>query len=376
LANLLLASVSVGLAVCVFEAGLRLAGYRALYEMYSKPSQFWQYDPLLGWAHEPGARGRFVGPRPWPVEFDIPVEINGSGLRGPELGPPAEGELRVLFLGDSMVAGFEVEQHETFVARLADDLGKRLGRPVVTINAGVRGYGTDQYLLYYQERGRALEPDVVVVFHSANDPLDNTTLHETRRPFGKAALIPDAGGGLTRVGMPVPRYGECEEVSLSPDFAVVRKGGTGFHLLCAAQMVLFDHSALFSFLTITIPWSADLLRRMYHFGNPHMFEHRSEWRVLHANKILLALVRQARADGAEVLVTGGPNELNALDLASIEAAGAPVHDLGEVWFVPREVARWNHDSHFNPEGHRRVAAILAPYLEGALRSVLAERSGR
>lgn len=369
--------MSVGVVIGAFEAGLRLAGYRALYEMYSKPSQFWQYDPLLGWAHEPGAQGRFVGPRPWPVEFDTPVRINSSGLRGPELTAPAEGELRVLFLGDSMVAGFEVEQHETFVALLAEELGKRLARPVRTINAGVRGYGTDQYLLYYRERGRALAPNVVVVFHSANDPLDNATLHETRRPFGKAALVPGENGSLVPVGVPVPRYGQCEEVSLSPDFAVVRRDGFSFRLLCTAQMVLFDHSALFSFLTISIPWSADLLRRIYHFGNPHAVpEHRSEWRVLHANTILLALVRQAQADGARVLVTGGPEEVNALNPASIEAAGAPVRDLGEVWYEPREEVRWNHDSHFNAEGHRRVAAILVPFLEGALRSVLAERAGR
>jgi lysophospholipase L1-like esterase len=368
LLNLALACMSVGFVLGAFEIGLRVAGYRALYEMYSKPSLFWQYDALLGWSHEPHARGRFVGPRPWPVEFDVPIEINSLGLRGPELPPRRDGELRVLFLGDSMVAGFEVAQPDTFVARLADELSGRLGRRVVTINAGVRGYGSDQYLLYYQERGRLLEPDVVVIFHSANDPLDNSTLHETRRPFGKPALVPGAGGRLAPVGLPVPRYPECEEVSLSSDFVVVKREDMAFRLVCELQMALLDHSALFSYLTITIPWSAELLRELYYFGNPHWrLEFHTEWRTAHATRILLELVERVREDGARVLVTGGPEELKELDRAALEAASAPVRDLGEVWYEPREEVRWNHDSHFNAEGHRRVMAILAPDLEAALR---------
>ncbi len=36
----------------------------------------WQHDPLLGWSHEPNAEETFVGPRPWPIEFETPVSIN------------------------------------------------------------------------------------------------------------------------------------------------------------------------------------------------------------------------------------------------------------------------------------------------------------
>jgi hypothetical protein len=377
LTNLLLALASFGFSLGLLEVGLRLAGYEAVYEMYSRPSQFWQYDPVLGWAHEPGAQGRFVGPRPWPVEFDTPVELNSLGLRGPELPAPEAGELRVLFLGDSMVAGFEVEQRDTFVARLADELSARLGRPVRTINAGVRGYGGDQYLLYYEQRGRQLAPDAVIVFHSANDPLDNITLHETRRPFGKPALRPNGAGALERVGVPVPRYGQCEEVSLSPDFAVLQREGLAFRLMCEAQTLLLDHSALFTFLTLSIPWSAEQLIRLYHLGNPHATleeDTARQWRLAHASRILRALVEEVRADGAAVLVTGGPDDLVQLDLDALRAAGARVHDLGEVWHQPREEVRWRHDSHFNPEGHRRVAQILAPLLEAALREAGAQNA--
>jgi hypothetical protein len=38
-----------------------------------------------------------------------------------------------------------------------------------------------------------------------------------------------------------------------------------------------------------------------------------------------------------------------------------------VWAEKHEVVRWKHDSHFNPEGHRRVAETLLPALEEAAR---------
>jgi hypothetical protein len=372
LANLMLAGVSLALALGAFEIGLRLAGYQAIYETYSKPSLFWRYDPLLGWSHEPGASGRYIGPRPWPVEFEASVSLNSLGLRGPELPPRVEDDLRVLFLGDSMVAGFEVEYEQTFVALLEKGLSQRLGRRVRTIDAGVRGYGTDQYYLYFTERGRALGADAVVVFHSGNDPADNTTLHETRRPFGKGALVPEAGG-LRRVGFPVPQYPICEEVSLGDDYQVVRSGSLGFRLACRAQMALFDHSALFSFVTISVPWNADLLRDLYYVGNEHkaaLFDPNPTRRVTHTQAISLALARAIRASGAASVWTGGPEDLKQLAIGELEREGALVRDLGDVWYEEQLKVRFLHDSHFNPVGHQRVAEILAPTLEAALRARL------
>src|SRR5215472_11134476 len=243
-------SLMLGLTECV----LRALGHRALYEMYSKPWVFWKSDPLLGWAHEPGARGEYVGPRPWPVEFSAEVSINSLGLRGPEVPPREPGEQRVLLLGDSMVAGFEVPYQDTFGALLERDLTQRLGHTVRVINAGVRGYGTDQSYLYYTDRGRKLTPDVVVHFHSGNDPSDNTTIHEMRRPFGKSALAVTEDGGMRVLGSPVPHYPMCSEYQLTSKWEIQRVDGSWGRLLCEMQIKLFDHSALFSILTISIPW--------------------------------------------------------------------------------------------------------------------------
>lgn len=368
--GLVLAGVSVAVVLAMFEAGLRLAGHRALYEMYSTPWTFWVYDADLGWFHEPNAHGRFVGPRPWPVEFESDVSINSLGLRGPELPPRAEDELRVLFLGDSVVAAFEVTDDLTFVRRIEQGLGARLGRTVRAINGGVRGYGTDQYLLLYEERGRALEPDVVVVFVSGNDPNDNRTLHEPRRPFGKPALVPNGDGALARVGWPVPRYGACEQVHLSLEFRVERGDSLVSRAICRAQMGLFDHSSLFSFLTVSVAWNEGLLQRLYQLGNPQGRDAtpRTDVWLEHARTILGALLAAIERDGAAVVLTGSPREVANIGGEALAGPGVWIRDLAEVWAEKHEVVRWKHDSHFNPEGHRRVAEALLPALEEAARA--------
>ena len=83
----MLAAASATFGFLLLEIGLRLAGYQAIYDVYSKPSIFWEYDPVLGWAHTPGSEATYVGPRPWPIEFSTPIRINSQGLRGPEIDP-------------------------------------------------------------------------------------------------------------------------------------------------------------------------------------------------------------------------------------------------------------------------------------------------
>jgi hypothetical protein len=370
-----LSASSVALVLAAFEIGLRLTGHAAIYEMYSKPSLFWRYDELLGWSHEPGARGVFVGPRPWPVEFRGNVAINSLGLRGPEIPARAPGERRVLFLGDSVVVGFEVDYEQTFVARLEGLLHERLGAPVRTIDAGVRGYGTDQSYLYFRERGWHLEPDLVVFHHAANDPVDNTTLHEMRRPFGKAAFSLTPDGRLQLVGAPVEHYPSCTEVVLTHDFQARRVSTPFSSALCAVQMALFDHSALFTYLTLALREDSALLSRLYQFGNPHVeqldhgakVEHGGNFEGRLTTALVLALAEEVKRHGARFLVIGLPGQLAQLDLGALAKAGVPVLDFAPIEPDFRALT-WHHDSHFNPEGHRRVAELLAPELEALLRA--------
>ncbi len=74
--NIALALASLVVLFAVLEIGFRLAGFGAIYDVYSKPSVLWRHDDLLGWAYEPSSSVHYRGPRPWPVEFSNPVRIN------------------------------------------------------------------------------------------------------------------------------------------------------------------------------------------------------------------------------------------------------------------------------------------------------------
>ncbi len=372
-----LALASLVVRFAVLEIGFRLAGFGAIYDLYSRPSVLWRHDDLLGWAYEPSSSVQYVGPRPWPIEFSNPVRINSLGLRGPELSPRGDGELRVLVSGDSLVAGFEVSYPETFTALLQEELSRRLGRTVVVLNAGVRGYGTDQSYLYYRERLSQLEPDLVVFFASTNDPLNNVTVHRMRRPFGKGAFRLSGGGDLELKGTPVPHYPLCSEYRLDDGFEVVRLDGLRTRIVCGLQIKLADHSALFTYVALALnrrPQLVDLLSRL---GAPRRQAGAAAApREPQADKTLLtgalveAFVRDARANGSRMMIVlqregiGVPEALR-------DAESVALVTLPESTREPK--VQFQRDAHWSVIGHRLVADFLAPLLEEELRQVLASR---
>jgi len=367
LAKLTLLLVSLVISLLFGELALRILGYQAIYEVYSKPSILWQPDELLGWSHEPGAEGRYVGPRPWPIEFDSPVSINSLGLRGPEVEPIADEGARILVLGDSIVAGFEVRQEETFVAVLGDLLGEELDFPIQTINAGVRGYGTDQSYLYFRERGRLLEPDVVVMWLTPNDLVNDITVHRMRRVFGKAAFVPDGEHGLRLIGAPVPDYPECSEYRISSGGEIVRLDSRVGRVVCRLQMALFDRSALFSFLTHLVLWDqwGTLLRKLYNAGMPQGRSDKGEAALLIENtsnkvteRIIPELARTVEASGARFIVASQPNMLQKFADAGIDLSGYEQIHLASVEKADPLDVRFEHDSHLNAKGHRMAAEEL------------------
>lgn len=366
-----LAAVSLSMVLVVFEVGLRIAGYEAIYEIYSKPSALWVADPLLGWRHVPDSEDVFVGPRPWPIEFETPVRINGDGLRGPEVPPRDQDDLRLLFLGDSMVAAFEVVYDETFPVETARALSARLDRDVRAINAGVRGYGTDQSLLYFRERGRAFEPDAVVFFHSRNDLVNNRTIHLMRRAFGKGAFVPESDGSLSLVGVPVPEYPACCAWMVAPSGEIVREDGFVSRTICNLQMILFDRSALFSFITLRIDWDPTFIRDLYYFaipkaaGTPRKGALREYGRRV-TLELLSTLRREVEASGARLLVVGERDQLEELDFAALSERGIATVALPPFDPSERDLYHFVRDSHYNERGHERVAEALAPVLERML----------
>ena len=128
-----------------------------------------QPDPELFWSPVPGLTatdrsGPFVG-----------LLANAAGLREAREIPfeKPEGEVRILFLGDSQTFGWNLPHDQTFVHYAERELRARLpGRAIVCINAGVIGYSLFQGWRFFEERGRAFQPDLVVLNFGFNDKSD------------------------------------------------------------------------------------------------------------------------------------------------------------------------------------------------------------
>ena len=128
-------------------------------------------------------------------EYRVHVRVNSQGLRGPEI-PYAkpEGVQRVLVLGDSFTFGAQVDEEQTFVARLGEHL--RAGTaasdltvgPIETINAGVDGWTTINQVTWLQAEGLRYAPDLVVLmYYTGNDPGEN---YDYVKALGRVGAVP------------------------------------------------------------------------------------------------------------------------------------------------------------------------------------------
>jgi acyl-CoA thioesterase I len=117
----------------------------------------------------------------------------------------------VVFLGDSLSAGYGLEEDEAFPARVAELLAAR-GRPIRAVNAGVSGDTSAGGLARLDWLLRQ-KPDVLVVELGGNDGLRGQPVAATEanlRAIARRSL--DAGVEVLLVGIQVPpNYG--------PDYA-------------------------------------------------------------------------------------------------------------------------------------------------------------
>ncbi len=124
------------------------------------------------------------------------VTTNGQGLRGArDLPPrrPANG-LRVLCLGDSFTYGVGVDDRFAYPALLESLLATRLpGMAVEVANTGVPFYDLFDETAYFLEKGRRMQPDVVVLQFYIND------LESMAGAFFREGLLAREGGEYSRL---------------------------------------------------------------------------------------------------------------------------------------------------------------------------------
>jgi lysophospholipase L1-like esterase len=270
------------------------------------------HDPLLGWRYRPGSSVRHVT-----RAFDVEVAVNASGFRDDPFPPAAEAaEARVIALGDSQTFGWGVPAERAFPAVLERELG------VDVLNMGVSGYGTDQELLLWRQRGRALRPGVVVLTVCANDTREvyRPAMYGREKPWFVLA-----GDRPELRGVPVPRHRVLE----------------WSHLLRSA-------------------WSAHLKSRNPPLGADEV----APARALHA-ALVGTLAREVRDAGGRLLVVAQDEPWLAATLPDLpDVAWLDVRaDLADA--ARQGAVSFAEDPHWNARGHAVVARAVARAIRSA-----------
>lgn len=189
--NFLLLLATTAFCLAIAEVTIRFAFGDRLNILQDERNLTYRYDSLLGWFPLENSSKQYKGNRL------IDVEHNSRGFRDKE--HIVSSNSRILFLGDSFVWGYDVEQSERFTEKLD---GAFSGWSVY--NLGVSGYGTDQEYLLLEENYDYYKPDIVfLVFCTDNDELDNTR-NSRYGGYYKPYFVVNKEG-LELKGTPVPK---------------------------------------------------------------------------------------------------------------------------------------------------------------------------
>ena len=203
LARFFMVILSAALGVAAAEAALRLYKPRAVMTHQillgfgvTDADQNWERSADLGWMVKSNATFEHVSPA---GEFNIRIRTGPHGLRVPldeTVEDSSEADRTILFVGDSVTAGYEVQYDQTFVALVARTLSQG-GFHVRALNAGVRGYSTEQSLKRMDALFRAgLRVTDVVYLYAFNDPFENMSMHFPKRLMTKPGAYLDDRGAL------------------------------------------------------------------------------------------------------------------------------------------------------------------------------------
>ena len=189
--NLLVFLLSLICFLGITEITMRIFLKDALGIRVDEMTVLYRYDENLGWFPLENSNKTVKANKIFEVEH------NSRGFRDSEhiIGHNP----RIVFLGDSFVWGYDVDQQERFTEKLRDKLSN-----VSIYNLGVSGYGTDQQYLLLMQQYDFYKPDIVfLVFCTDNDKNENSHNYVHRGYFKPYFVV--NGDNLTLKGVPVPK---------------------------------------------------------------------------------------------------------------------------------------------------------------------------
>ena len=241
--------------------------------VWLEPQESYHYDSKVGHRLAPGQRS---------YTHSFPVATNSQGLRDREFPAlPERGVVRILCLGDSLTFGDGVAVEDTYPKQLEALLREEGNTRYEVINAGVPSYDTWQEVVYFQEWGIRLRPNIVVIGFYANDPVPRP---ETVRDF----LTP--GGTLRRQG-----FG-----GMLPDSAV--------HALKGSRLLLFLRDRISKVVNRIRPSLEYLHQQSLLTGTENSFVERG-WREVDASLETMARLRKEHGFNLILVIFPMPEQL-------------------------------------------------------------------
>ena len=318
--------------------------------------QVYEYHPVIGYRFIPHLKAR------------IPHEGGGYLLQANELGfrsnrpfvaEPTPGLRRALVFGDSFTAGDAVPNQQRYT-----DLLESLVPSLEVYNFGLSSTGTDQQYLAWQEYGRAIAHDVLVIA---------VFVENVRRVQARYRPHRDASGRERLYAKPY--------FTLDGEALVLRQvppPASGFELdqLSPEDQGAVDHGGRFAILrgVVNALGAKEAVQRLTRYQPLPEYDsaHSAGWRLMRAilrrwvgesarPVLLMPLPLPQHLD--QVCDAGGYRARFAELAAELGCAlHDPLDDLLAYSRAERRRFRWETDIHFTPEGHRALAASLAPAL--------------
>ena len=215
--SIVLLAIAVDLvAFHIFD--IKYSGYR--------PERFFQYSTLTGHFHKPSSEGY------WYRYYDgtkFKVRTNKYGFADSER-TVEKTRPRIALIGDSVVEFWEVEEKD----RGQYVIEALLDGAYEVMSHGVRGFGTDQTYVLFEQVGVHFSPDIVIYTLTINDVWDNS--NTTSKPY--FVLDPTTPNGLVVTGYPIARTAVSQDLGIMDRYKrgslVYRKLDFGLRLIKAS----------------------------------------------------------------------------------------------------------------------------------------------
>ena len=419
--NALLIVAGVTLIAAAGEAYLRVS---APYGFAANPQDFvgrnaWRFVPNVGVTLTPNSEVRSSNH----LDFWVIARTNSLGFldREPVNPKRAAESCHIALIGDSFVVGKEVDIADKTQVKLEELAARELPHLDVTTSAfGYGGFGQINQLPFYDEYARQMRPKIVALVFVNNDFMENSNLLNALRSRLDPEHLPwvtaeRSADGSTELRPPDPDY---EAFRLPPppsraqSFAEsflkraadpAQYEGTMYYHFAKWEREAVKHSYFARWLDFKIStmfieethdsrliWHAELLSRRPRystllqewtpttygnmrapFGNsdlPPVFEEA----LAYTRFGLEQFKRRAERDDANlvILATHSMRAFGDLPFDRMNEMAAelniPVIDQREyivrIGADPKD-SQWNHDAHWNKNGHRWAAEALLEWLK-------------